>query len=469
MNSITDLLDLEDSDIIISDIQVDGTEKIITLETPVEAHFCPCCSFRMHSKGIKVRTISHPILQDGYHLILHLRQRRWKCTNPACQYVTNESFRFVNPRRRSTNSTDILIFTAFRDITMSAAAIAEKFKTSDTHVLEVFDRYVQMDRLPLTDIISVDEVYLDLDDDCKYALVIQDFHTGDPIDLLRSRRTKVTEPYFASIPVEERLKVKYLISDMYNPYIAYVPKYFPNAVPVVDSFHVIQWIVHSIDMYIRDLLKKFRKRDREQADEKSRKNGHPVNPPLSDEVYLLQKYRWLILSNNANINYQLDARVDRHFHRLMNTYDYEDALFRIDPRLRVLRDLKEKYIRFNTRYAGMPMDARIQLDRLIAEYKLSGQEIFRNFANLLIKYEEEILNSFVMAEKIGKDGKYESRLSNGPIESMNRKAKDLKRLGRGYRNFDHYRNRFLYAVRSNPIINSSADAHPVQYYQDESD
>ena len=86
-----------------------------------------------------------------------------------------------------------------------------------------------------------------MDTDCRYALVIQDFHTGDPIDLLRSRRSNVTEPYFASIPPDKRKQVKYLISDMYNPYLAYVEKYFPNAVPVVDSFHVIQWITLSID------------------------------------------------------------------------------------------------------------------------------------------------------------------------------------------------------------------------------
>lgn len=47
-----------------------------------------------------------------------------------------------------------------------------------------------------------------MDDDCRYALVIQDFHTGDPIDLLRGRRTNVTEPYFVSIPPEERNYVK---------------------------------------------------------------------------------------------------------------------------------------------------------------------------------------------------------------------------------------------------------------------
>ena len=72
MNRITELLDLEDSDIIVSDIQVKGTRKTLTLETPPAIHFCPQCGFRMHSRGIKKRSVSHPILQDGYELILLL-------------------------------------------------------------------------------------------------------------------------------------------------------------------------------------------------------------------------------------------------------------------------------------------------------------------------------------------------------------------------------------------------------------
>ena len=85
MNSITELLDLEDSDIFISDTKIDDDRKIITIETHPSAHFCPCCEFRMHSRGIKTRTISHPILQDGYKLVLLLKQRRWRCTNPECR------------------------------------------------------------------------------------------------------------------------------------------------------------------------------------------------------------------------------------------------------------------------------------------------------------------------------------------------------------------------------------------------
>lgn len=255
LNSITDLLDLEDSEIIVDDIQIQGQTKTIVLSTVPIAHFCPSCGFKMHSRGIKKRTINHPIFQDGYSLILVLRQRRWRCTNPDCRYDLSESFKFVNKNRRTTNATDLLIVDAYRNLMESSASIANRFHVSDTYAHEVFDRYVKLDRLPLTDVISVDEVFLDMDDNCKYALVIQDFHTGDPIDLLRSRRVSVTEPYFASIPPEERYGVKYLISDMYNQYISYVDKYFPNAVAVVDSFHVIQWIIRMIDNYIRQLLK----------------------------------------------------------------------------------------------------------------------------------------------------------------------------------------------------------------------
>lgn len=45
-----------------------------------------------------------------------------------------------------------------------------------------------------------------------------------------------------------------------------------------------------------------------------------------------------------------------------------------------------------------------------------------------------------------------------------RKAKDLKRLGRGYRNFEHFRTRFLFATRDNPVINASSGYNPVTYY-----
>jgi len=294
-----------------------------------------------------------------------------------------------------------------------------------------------------------------MDKDCLYALIIQDFITGNPIDLLQSRRNNITEPYFVAIPMEERKKVKYLISDMYNPYIRFVDKYFPNAISVIDSFHVIQWIVNELDKYLRELLRKYKKRDMELEEQKSAEAGKPVHLPKSKEVYLLQKYRWLILSNQSSIEYRSELYKDKHLHRFMNTYDYEDELFRIDSNLKELRDLKELYVFFNSRNAGNPINAAKELVILIDTYDACGQPIFENFARLLEKYKEPIINSFVMIEKIGRNGTYYSRLSNGPVESINRKIKDLKRNGRGYKNFDHFRNRFLYATRKTPVLNGS--------------
>ena len=46
------------------------------------------------------------------------------------------------------------------------------------------------------------------------------------------------------------------------------------------------------------------------------------------------KHRWLVLSNQSNIKYRSDPRIDPHFRCLMNTYDYEDALFHIKYNLK---------------------------------------------------------------------------------------------------------------------------------------
>ena len=68
---------------------------------------------------------------------------------------------------------------------------------------------------------------------------------------------------------------------MYNPYISYVDKYFPNAVPVVDSFHVLQWVTRSIDNYMRQLLKKYKQRDRELQEQLTTDPMHPVQLSIS--------------------------------------------------------------------------------------------------------------------------------------------------------------------------------------------
>ena len=72
-----------------------------------------------------------------------------------------------------------------------------------------------------------------------------------------------------------------------------------------------------------------------------------------------------------------------------------------------------------------------------------------------------------MVEKNGPGGIYDSRFSNGPVESLNRKVKDLKRMGRGFRSFEHFRNRFLYSTRSNPPLTAVQDNNSVLNMEDD--
>lgn len=95
----------------------------------------------------------------------------------------------------------------------------------------------------------------------------------------------------------------------------------------------------------------------------------------------------------------------------MNTYDYEDAIFHIDNKLKDYRELKEMYVRFNSRNAGTPTAAREELIELIAFYANSEHSMFRAF--------------------------------------------------------EHFRNRFLYAARTTPILNGVTDYNPVTYFEDE--
>ena len=65
MNSITELLDLEDADISITDISIEGRKKFLSLETKLEAHFCPCCRFKKHSAVLSGEKSRIPCFRTG--------------------------------------------------------------------------------------------------------------------------------------------------------------------------------------------------------------------------------------------------------------------------------------------------------------------------------------------------------------------------------------------------------------------
>ena len=192
---------------------------------------------------------------------------------------------------------------------------------------------------------------------------------------------------------------------MYNPYINYTKRYFPNSIAIIDSFHVVSWIIRKINNYINDLKKKFQIRDKKIYEDSCIKNNRPIdfkNMPTSKEVYLLNNFKWLILQNVENIDYQSNVRYNHKLKAYLNTYDYEKTLI-----------------------------------------------MFKEFSELLKAHKQEIINSFIY---ITDNNGNERRLSNGPMEGYNRTPKDFKRNSRGLSNFEYVRSRLIWANRKNESI-----------------
>lgn len=452
---IIKLLGIKDSGIKVLGIKETTTTRTITLEKELSAHYCPVCGFKMYSKGRETRTVNHPVMQDGLKLSLKIIKRRWLCINPDCRNIESDEFSFVDKYRRNTNISDLLIVNAFRNPYLSAREIARRYSVSDTHAITTFARYVDMPRRQLTEIISIDEVDLNISRKYKYALILQDFETGEPLDMIPSRREEVTEPYFAKMSFKERSRVKYVISDMYRPYLAYIDKYFPNAASAIDAFHVLQLINRNFLKYIRRVIRRIDQRDREIHEIREQEFGRHLPFNHSKDYLVLKKYNWMLLKNRSDLKIYPQPRFNKQLGRMMNTYDYLEWIYSLDPAFKDLFDLKELYVAFNRKHAGMPKEARPALREIIRTYRQSKYKMFRDISYTLEEFFEPIINSFILAQRVSKDGKYQSRLSNGPMEALNRIPKDMKRIGRGYTNFEHIRNRFLFSQRKNAAILAS--------------
>ena len=347
-NSIIELLNLTGDGLEVIDQESCADQFIITLCKSERMTVCPICGCPMHSKGSYTRTINHPILLDGRKVTLKLVKRKYKCSSVCCGYMASDRFKFVGDFKHSSSLLPYLIIKEFRDINTTAQQVAERLNVSDTMVYNTFMQSIKMDRLPLSEVISIDEVYMNFDYKHKYPMVILDFLTGEPIDIVSSRRQEETEPYFYGIPSDERSRVKYLICDMYNPYINYVTRYFPNAQSIIDGFHVKKWILDRINTYYRSVYRKYRDIEKDELKRKNLYNNTDFKTiKHSREINILRDFKFVLFENRDNINYTADPSYNYHLQQYLDTFQKEKMFMELDSHFPVLRDLKELFNDFD--------------------------------------------------------------------------------------------------------------------------
>ena len=452
-DNVSELIALGDPTAKVTEVITDDNTKYVFIEKKAPGMYCPCCGKRMLSKGIRTKNINHPVLQNGFNLILVLKVRKWHCKD--CNIYEHDHYPFVEDGKRNSSLVPLMILDKMKSLDTTARHIAEELNVSDTYVIETFMRYVDLDRLEFTEIISIDEVHMKFDKDDLYSVIIMDFMTGQIIDILPNRHKDTLEEYFLHIPHEERSRVKVIISDMYKPYLRMPEEYFPNAISLIDSFHVISKFIAAIHQYVNQVKRRYKERDDKRREEKNfRSNRNHKTMKKSHEITLLERYEWFLTKNHDDISYTPYYRHIKGASLWFNPAKVEKAFMELDPHFEEIRDLKEMYVKFNKEHVNDPEGALENLNKLIAIYENSHLAMFRNIASTLKEHAQMIANSFIYitSDQYDKNQQLLRRLSNGPMEGFNVNPKNLKRISRGVSNFEYNRNRILWATRINPPL-----------------
>ena len=381
------LLGLED--VIIKNVWDEGQEKHIEIELPRRNHACPCCGTetdRIHDYRMqKIRDIS----SFGKNVYLHLRKRRYICSDCGKRFY--EKNNFLPRYHRMTSRKNARIIEDFRD-TVSASYIAKKHNISTTTALRYFN-LVNYTCKELPEVLSIDEFKGNAGGE-KYQTILTDARNRKIIDILPNRKKADMIRYFRRF--KNRKQVKYVVIDM-NPHFREVAEIcFPKATIVIDRYHVTRQAIWALER-VRKEEQKHLSADWRRFCKHSKALLNKAPEKLKDEER--EKLR-IILG--------LSTRLEQAY------YLKNDFLFLMhSPNSEMAEELLADWI------------YRAESSRL-SKFRECTRAI-HNWGNL-------ILNSF------------DVRFTNGYTEGCNNKTKVLKRVCYGVRNFARFRNRILHCA-----------------------
>lgn len=406
------------------------TEFFVTLVShPTPCPLCGCD--RPKIKNYVPKKITHDILAGRRCCIIY-RARRYIC--PVCSRTYYEHNPFVFRSMKISAATVINILDELKDFNETFTSVARRHNVSPTSACSIFDSHVQLSRLKLPEVLSIDEVYAFHSPTSKYVCVLLDFISQVPVDILPDRKFDYLLSYFLKIPLEERENVKIICTDMYEPYRKIAQKVFPGSFHAVDHFHVAQELHRQITTLRIRIMKKYKHED--------------------DGYYLLKNFNWMLFKDPDDsklFDPNIEKKYNRHFRQYMNFYDIREKMLEIDDSIRKAYDLKKKFRDFYSK--NDRNGANKNIDALIQDFLASDIEEMNRFGHTMIKWKNEIINSFIIAKKermITKDGKYivhDRKVNNALIENRNRIIKCLKNNANGYTNWFRFRNRVLYVLR----------------------
>lgn len=81
----------------------------------------------------------------------------------------------------------------------------------------------------------------------KMSFIFCDGDTHEILDIVENRQQHYLIEYFSRFDMSQRLKVKFVVMDMFKPYIDVIKICFPNAKIIIDKFHVVQHLNRALN------------------------------------------------------------------------------------------------------------------------------------------------------------------------------------------------------------------------------
>ncbi len=329
---------------------------------------------------------------------LELNKQIYKCKN--CNKKFTAKSNIISFGCRISNNVRLAILNCAKEF-MSKSLIARLYNVSDNTVQKIFDSVFYNDTVYKTFLpkaICIDEFTFKKK---TYAFNICNARNGKTIDLVLDRTTNNLDKYFSHCTEKARKRVKFVVMDMYSPYIDLIKKWFPNAKIIIDLFHIVQLLTKSLN--------------------KTRINVMNQN---KDDSTKFKRYWRLVLKSRFDLDTSCWKKF-RCFKNLMTEVDVVDYLLSKDKFFENSYDLYQDIL-----YHLQHRDYKGFSQVINQKYKDISKQL-QTTLNTLKKYSKYIKNTL------------EYSYSNGVMERNNNTCKLIKRISFGFRNFRNMKSRIM--------------------------
>ena len=308
---------------------------------------------------------------------------------------------------------------------ISEKDIAKNNNVSPNTVERIMDSYYDTQKLYknyLPEVLSFDEFKSVKSADSAMSFHMCNGEIGQTIDIVEDRKLLSLLKYLGYYSFKARKSVKFIIIDMYSPYVSLIQKMFPNVQIIIDTFHLIQLISRLLNNTRIHAMK-------------SNKNS-----------YNKMKRYWKLILKDRN---ELDCSKWKKytcFPNLMTEIDVVNYI--IDQSV----ELKTTYYKYQELLQSIREKNYDVFIYAITNVNNSVSNYMKTSIKTLIEFKDKIYNTF------------NNNYHNGYIEGNNNFIKVLKRIVFGFRAFRRFKVRIMICKGLIKINRKKANAFALASY-----